>query len=124
MGFVLYIVACLLSLALFGLGIIFGIAQGFIRVQLGTGLKNANKKFLTMAKSIDKLGNVMCAELFNATLITRESEYRFGKIEQTISMVIGYNLQVDTLSRVGRALNWILDKCEKDHCIKAIQADK
>jgi hypothetical protein len=124
MGFILYLVACALSLVLFGIGILFGILQGFVGFTLITGIKNTNKKFLTMAKSVDKLGNVMCAELFNATLITRHSQYRFGKIEQTISMVIGYNVRAGTLSKAGRALNNLLDKFEKDHCIKAIEKDR
>jgi hypothetical protein len=124
MGFILYIVASALSLVLFGIGILFGIVQGFFQVHFRTGLKNTNHKFLVMAKSIDKLGNVFCAELFNATLINRQSQYRFGKIEQTISIVIGYNVQAGTLSRTGRVINRILDHFEKDHSLKAIESDK
>lgn len=73
-----------------------------------------------LATSVDKFGNVVCAELFNATLITKESSYKFGKIEQTISMVIGYNLQAETLSKTGKILNSVLDFFDKNHSIKAI----
>jgi hypothetical protein len=39
-------------------------------------------------------------------------------------MVLGYNQLDGTLSKVGKVLVWILDKVDKDHCIKAIIKDK
>lgn len=61
--------------------------------------------------------------MFNATMITKQSRWRFGNIEQTVSMVLGYNQREGTLSRHGKIWVWILDRFEKDHCIKAIKKD-
>lgn len=124
MGIILYVLSQLLGLILFPIGILFGVIKSFWKVQIKTGLRNGTHKFLILAKSFDKYGNVVCKELFDSTLITKDSNYPFGKIEQTISMVLGYNQQENTLSKVGKAIVWILDKCEKNHCIKAIGKDK
>jgi hypothetical protein len=120
MGFLLFLLSIILASVLCVIGFVFSFIQGFILVRWKTGLKKADHTFLILAKSVDKFGNVICEELFNATLITKGSQHQFGKIEQTISMVIGYNLQAGTLSRAGRVLNKILDLFEEDHSIKAI----
>lgn len=119
MGVGLYILSLVLSSVLFIVGLFFALVVGFIQVRWRTGLKKADAKFLKLAKSVDKFGNVICEELFNATLI-KNSNHKFGNIEQTISMVLGYNQLAGSLTRTGRMLVWILEKIEKDHCLKAI----
>lgn len=120
MGFVLFILSVVLSALLFPLGIVSGLIQSFYQVQPKTGLKNTDKKFLVLAKSVDKFGNVICSELFNAALI-KKNGHQFGRIEETISMVLGYNLQEGTLTTRGKVLVFILTK---KHCLNAIKNDK
>ena len=102
-------------------GIIYGFYDGFKNQHIGIGFKNADTKFMFMAKSIDKYGNAICSELFNALLITKQSKHHFGDISQTISMVIGYNFLEGTLSKTGKLVNHILNFIDKDHSLKAIK---
>ena len=124
MGVILYILSYLLRVVIVTTGVIYGLVKGFIDAHIGDGFVTADKKFLFMAKSVDKYGNAVCQELFNDTLIKKESNHKFGRIDQTISIVIGYNLQAGTLTKTGRALNAILNFFEKDHSIKAISRDQ
>jgi hypothetical protein len=124
MGFLLYILSLLLGSVLFAAGLLFSLVLGFFEVRWITGIKNANKKFLYLAKQVDKFGNAICVDLFNATLIKRSSSYRFGRIEQTISAVLGWNQLTGKLTTTGKILVWILDRFEKDHCLNAVEEDK
>lgn len=69
---------------------------------------------------IDQLGNVVCARLFNATLI-KSTGYQFGNEDEVISSVIGKNDEAGTLSFAGRALNWLLNTIQKEHTKRAIE---
>ena len=42
-------------------------------------------------------------------------------MEETISSALGKNQRDGTLTKIGRALVWILDKIEKEHCKKSIK---
>ena len=75
--------------------------------------------FLNTATNIDKFGNQEFRTLFNLTLRT-SSGYKFGLIGETISSVLGKNERDQTLSAVGRALAWFLNRLDKNHCIKSI----
>jgi len=61
-----------------------------------------------IAVAIDQLNNKVCKELFNDTLITKEG-YEFGKVDETISSAMGRNVLKNTLSPIGKGLNWILN---------------
>ena len=52
-------------------------------------------------------------------LITKDG-YKFGNSNETISSTLGKNERDNTLSQIGKALVWLLDKIDKDHCKKAI----
>lgn len=79
------------------------------------------KKFpFSIAFSVDMLGNVICADLFNMTLIKRGG-YQFGQPKETISSAMGKNLKKNKLTQAGLALNWFLNLFEKDHALKSIQ---
>ena len=123
MGLILYIVSILLQLILVPLGILYGIAVSFYKRKFISGLQYANKKFLIVAISGDQFGNSVCRELFNSTLITKESTNRFGKINQTVSEVIGLNLLAGTLTKTGKFVNKLLDLIEKNHTIKAVESN-
>ena len=59
--------------------------------------------------------------MFNVILIKNtQSLYRFGKNGDTISKVIGLNLQQGNLTMVGKGVNKVLNIFEKDHSIKAV----
>jgi len=71
-----------------------------------------------IAISIDMAGNVLLAPVFNDILIKKG--YQFGKRKETISSVLGKNKQDGTLKPLGTSLAYILDKIDKNHCIKSI----
>ena len=73
-----------------------------------------------IAHTIDILGNIVCGDLFNITLI-KHGGYRFGVKTETISSVLGKNKLTNTLTRTGLLLASLLDSIDKNHCIKSIQ---
>jgi len=74
---------------------------------------------MQVAISIDQLGNVVGARLFNIALI-KENGYQFGSEDETISSVLGRNKKIGMLKPLGRWLDSLLDMIEKDHSIKSI----
>ena len=72
--------------------------------------------FRDSALTLDKLANREFRTLWNKTLIT-EKGYPFGNIEETISAVLGRNIQRKTLTKTGKVLVFILTK---KHCLDAI----
>ena len=75
-----------------------------------------NGYFRDSALTLDKLANREFRTLWNKTLIT-EKGYPFGNIEETISAVLGHNIQRKTLTKTGKVLVFILTK---KHCLDAI----
>lgn len=75
--------------------------------------------FFDVAVSIDKLGNILGALMFNDIMITKDG-FQFGADSETISSVIGRNYLTKTLRFTGRILRWALDKIQPNHCINAI----
>jgi hypothetical protein len=122
-GLGLYILAILLRVPLFFMGFIVGIIRSFHPHRFKTGLKKVDQKFEVLAKSIDKYGNVVCAELFNWTLITAQASVSFGRIEQTISAVLGHNEAAGTLTKTGKALVYVLDFFDPGHTQRAAKED-
>ena len=72
--------------------------------------------FRDSALTLDKLANREFRTLWNKTLIN-ENGYPFGNIEETISAVLGHNIQRKTLTKTGKTLVFILTK---KHCLDAI----
>lgn len=75
--------------------------------------------FRSSALNLDKYANRELRTLWNATL-RKSNGYKFGLIDETISGVLGKNKRANTLSRTGKVLAYILDRLDKDHCIKSI----
>ena len=73
---------------------------------------------LAIATAIDILGNVVCRDLLNDTLITPNG-YRFGKQGETISSVLGKNKARRTLTKQGQKLTDALNWLDKKHVEKA-----
>ena len=107
------IVAIIISIVLYPIGFLFAMFY------------SGRRKYLyNIARAIDQLGNVICARLFNATLIKHYSIYKFGNEDETISSVIGKNKLVNNLTFVGRLLYYFLELIDKNHSLKAIETDE
>lgn len=90
-------------------------------------LLTGNKRMLSVwffrtAREIDVFANVNGAEFFDAIFIT-DGGYKFGNPKETISSVIGKNQRTKTLSIAGMVLRSMLDRMDKDHCLKSINND-
>jgi hypothetical protein len=117
----LAIVAILLGSIIIPIGILFAIVWLIFHKGESLGIKYFSRIFRNIALSIDILGNFCCAIMFNVVLIKSNSTlYRFGKNGDTISKVIGLNLQQGNLTMIGKGVNKILNVFEKDHSIKAV----
>ena len=114
-GFVLLIVAIVLAIIILPVGFGYQIISSLF--------KALNEYLYKVAKSIDQLGNVVCRDLFNDTLI-KKGGYQFGNEDRTISHVLGKNEETKTLSIMGKGLAWILNTIDKDHNVKAIEYGK
>jgi hypothetical protein len=75
--------------------------------------------FKDSAVTLDKLANREFRTLWNKVLIV-EMGYRFGNINETISSALGKNQRDNTLSITGKGLVFILDKIDRNHCVKSI----
>ena len=104
-GLILVISALLLSAIILPVGFVVGIIAAL------------DKYLFRIAKSIDQLGNVVCAELFDWGLVKKGKP--FGCEDETISSVLGKN--VNNLTIAGKCLVWLLNTIEKDHVQKAIE---
>jgi 8-oxo-dGTP diphosphatase len=107
------IIATIISIIFFPIGFVFAMFYSGRR-----------KYFYNIARAIDQLGNVVCARLFNLTLIKHYSIYKFGNEDETISSVIGKNKLNNTLTFIGRFLYYFLELIDKNHSIKAIEEDE
>ena len=123
MGTLLYILSLLLRTIILPIGIVYGLYASFKKSRIKNGFKYADAKMLIMAKSIDKYGNVVSKELFNDHLIVAGAAFPFGRIDQTISAVLGLNQRTGTLTTKGKKIVRILDSIDPNHCLKSIPKD-
>ena len=122
----LLLVALALAVVLLPLGILWTLGEIWFRFFV-PGTNSASKKglwylggiFRSVAIWIDQIGNSVCRDLFNRCLIT-SAGYKFGKVQETISSVLGKNQETWTLTLVGRAVVGVLDWLDKDHCRESI----
>lgn len=119
MGTVLAIVALLLALVLFPFGLLITFITNLYKRRWKFSFKRLDEQFLSIATSIDSSGNVVCKDLFNVCLKSKKG-YEFGKRKETISSVLGKNQRDKTLTFTGKAIAFILDKIDKNHCQKSI----
>ena len=125
---VLFLVAGALSVVLLPLGIIWTVGEIIVRIFSSSQKKSACTKslwFLTatlhsLALWLDQIGNAVCRDMFNRLLIEQDG-YKFGKVRETISSVLGKNERDWTLSLGGLLLVVVLDSIDKDHCRNSIQ---
>ena len=103
--------------------LVVALIKSFYKVKINRGFINLAYYFRKIAVSLDQLGNTVCADLFNTTLIKKEG-YNFGNPDETISGVLGKNQLMNTLSKIGKVLNYLLNKIETNHSIKSIEKDE
>ena len=123
---ILLIVALALALVLLPLGLLWTLGEIWFRFFVPSG-NSASKKglwylggiFRSVAIWIDQIGNSVCRDLFNRCLITTDW-YKFGKVQETISSVLGKNQEIWTLTCLGRAVVGVLDWIDRDHCRESI----
>jgi hypothetical protein len=112
MGFILLIIAKVLSWILFPIGWMYSLITFRLK------LSRLNEYAFTIALSLDQLGNVVLANIMNDFLIKSEG-YKFGNPDDTISAVLGVNKLKGTLSLAGKAIAYILNKVDNNHVEKA-----
>lgn len=102
------------------------IATGLIIPMTTINLHYVDKKygstdgyFYDTAKNIDIWANREFRATWNARLIV-SGGYKFGVEGETISSALGKNELMGTLTKEGKQLVKILNKLEKNHCIKWI----
>ncbi|PKP28670.1 MAG: hypothetical protein CVU01_03720 [Bacteroidetes bacterium HGW-Bacteroidetes-18] len=83
-------------------------------------VENKEGYFKSSAISLDKFANREFRTLWNKILRT-ENGHKFGVIEETISSALGKNEQLGTLTKTGKRLVWLLNKLDKNHCVKSIK---
>ena len=124
---ILLIVALALALVLLPLGLLRTIGEIWFRFFFPTGNSPSKKGlwylggiFRSVAIGIDQIGNSVCRDLFNRCLIT-SAGYKFGKVQETISSVLGKNQETWTLTCLWAIIVKLLDTLDKNHCKDSIQ---
>ena len=118
-GLILLIIAILLFILLLIPSLVWSIIKILGRFELLVGLKKLDSYFLSVAYSLDLLGNVLCSSLLNVVLITPNG-YQFGNWNQTISYVLGKNKSMNTLTKLGSFIARFLNLIDKNHVEKAV----
>lgn len=109
----------LISLVLFFITVPIGFIYAFFYKLLTKGIKGIGEYSLKIAISIDQLGNVVMQHLLNLLWI-KPNGYKFGNRDETISSALGRNKQLQTLTKFGLAIDWILDKIDPNHTLNSI----
>lgn len=125
---ILLLVALALAVVLLPLGILRTLAEIWFRVFIPSGKNSPSKKGLwylssiirTIAIGLDQIGNSVCRDMLNRLLIT-SGWYSFGKVQETISSVLGKNQETGTLTFFWAMIVKLLDTLDKNHCKDSIQ---
>ena len=103
-----------MSIVLYPLGLVYSL------ITFRFSFKQLGSYWFVMAVSVDQLGNVVMSTLFNDLLI-RKYGHKFGDEDQTVSMVLGVNKKMGTLTKLGKLIADILNKIDPNHVEKAIE---
>jgi len=113
------ILLLLISIILFSLTIPLGLIYGFFYKLFTKSIKGIGDFSLKISISLDQLGNVLMQHLLNKIMILKGG-YKFGNRDETISSVLGKNIEMNTLSKFGKGLNSILDAIDMGHSLNSI----
>ena len=116
-GLMLLIISISLSILLFPWGLIETCIQLFWKKRFWKGLGMLGEMILLIATIVDVTGNVVMQVPLNRILIIDEA-YKFGSRFDTISYVLGHALIHHNLTPMGKFICNILDKFEKNHCVR------
>ena len=108
-----------ISIVLFIVTVPIGLLYGFLHQLFTKFIVGVGDYCMQMAISIDQLGNVSMQHLLNTLWITKKG-YKFGNRDETISSVIGKNLQAKTLTGFGKFINSVLDFIDPNHSLNSI----
>lgn len=119
-AFPLLLVATLLFVLFFPFSILTTLIRSIIRWKRISFFAYTAESALSLALSIDLMGNVVGRDLLELSLTKNDpARYRFGKYTETISAVLGHNKALGTLSRLGRGLAGLLNFIDLGHCERA-----
>ena len=118
LGFLLLAISIILSWIIYPIGIVYTFIKLTLLFNFKAIYRNIDNLCLSIAFSIDKLGNVAMQYIFNDLLITRNG-HKFGSAIHTISFVLGANQKRETLRPLGQMLVNILNSLDENHCLKA-----
>lgn len=113
MGFLLFIIATIIKLALFPLLYVIGAIAAIIKGEF-------NQWNYDLAIAQDQYGNTLGKYIWNGLLITKQSKSRFGNNDETISSVIGKNKRDNMLTETGKVVDSILETLDPNHSTDAI----
>jgi len=116
MWFILFLISFFLVALFTPIGMIFTIIKSFLFLDYDY----ANLYFKKLAISLDQLGNVSMATIFNIIFITSD-KHLFGNPDETISSVLGKNKLNNTLSYLGKRLDALLNGLDENHSINSIE---
>ena len=115
-GLILFLVSKVLVLVLYPIGFTYSIVLTFIK----NGYTELDKYLFNCALATDQHANTYLSKLFNDIMILKGG-YKFGNPDETISSVLGKNIETKTLSLIGKGLNNILNLLEDNHATKSIE---
>lgn len=122
-GFVLFLISVIIASILGPIAFIYTVIRSIIKLSVTEIEMLFGRLFYFMAYSIDQFGNVIGQYLFNDTLITKDSTYKFGNPDVTISAVLGMNKKNKTLSKLGTYIADILNWIDPNHVEKAADSE-
>ena len=79
----------------------------------------SNEYFKQTAIDIDRFGNRNFRCFLNSTM--QSNGYEFGDVRETISSALGKNQRDGTLTKFGKAICFVLDFLDENHCRKSIR---
>ena len=120
MGFILFFVSLILVVPTFIVSLVHIL---FSRGRTKGYWKTISGYHEQLAIDIDRFGGSAFKSLWNAWMITPNG-YKFGKIEETMSSVFGKNKAMDTLTKSGKFIAWVLNTLDKNHVEDAAEKHK
>lgn len=108
----------LILLALVLLIILYPISIPFFLISRLRKQNKTRNYFRKIAFSIDCIGNVMLADMFNILLLKDVKYYPFGNLEPP-SKVLGNNKQIENLTILGLYLSKTIDFFDENHIDKS-----
>ena len=120
MGIILFIIVQVLSPLGNLVGTIWAMCQW-------KSFREVSAYYQRVAMSKDQYFNVTMRYFFNSVMAKdtdTAKAYKFGNPDETISSALGKNQVRGTLTKFGYFWVWFLHILDKDHSIKAIEADE